>query len=699
MTDSVKPSAEIITIDEAASAKAAADMMDERHVGCLIVTDRKGAYTGLITERDIVSRLVAKCLDARTTRLADIMTSQFVTVAPDTPPETVRQIMASNRIRHIPIVDKGVIIGMHSIRDVIARQLVENRVAAEEIARLSTALRSIDIDELTGVVTTEVPKVFQAQRCVLYFHSEEDPSCAPPIYKKRGCPCPPHCLSRPADVRVAASGRGFSYEPVPLYCAKQGVHADRLTIWLEISSAEQDPHAAPEKLCGCLCMCGLASTIRANSDLIEYKARLCRDVLSSHLTNARLYQQARQSSLTDTLTGVGSRRFLEDRLQTEWERAKRYDRPLSVAIMDMDNFKSINDMMGHAVGDEALRKLAVCIEQQKRDSDILARYGGDEFVLLMPETAAVEALVLIERLREKVKKIKFADEASTTISCGIAESSPDTEGATGEIVRRADRALYEAKSAGRNCARIWQDTSADPSDETDIEFERVKRLQRRIAGLSEKSEKMFIQSIWGLVQALEARDAYTGRHSENVMHYAAAIARTMQLGPRQTEMLRHAAMIHDVGKIGIPDAILSKPGKLTREERDIIEQHPVIAVQILSKMNFLDQEIMIIRHHHEKWKGHGYPDGLAGAQIPIGARIITVADTFDAITSTRSYHQGRPVKEALEVLVSLSGVDFDPDVVKAMVFWVESHGPIEHLTPERLLESDITDDASVAAPW
>ena len=697
MSDSAETSADIITIDSAASAKAAADMMHEKNVGCLIVTNRQDAYTGLITERDIVSRLVTKCLDARKTPIAQIMTRQFVTVAPDTPPETVRQIMTLNRIRHIPIVDKGVIIGMHSIRDVVARQLLENRVAAEEIARLSTALRSIDIDELTGVVTTEVPRLFQAQRCVLYFHGEEDPSCAPPIYKKRGCPCPPHCLSRPADIRVAASRKGFCYEPVPLHCAKQGVHSDRLTIWLEISSAEQDPHAAPEKLSGCLCMCGLAPAIRSNSDLIEYKARLCRDVLSSHLTNARLYQQARQTSLTDTLTGVGSRRFLEDRLQAEWERAKRYDRPLSVAIMDMDNFKSVNDMMGHAVGDEALRKLAACIEQQKRNSDILARYGGDEFVLLMPETAAAEALVLIERLREKVKQIKFADGATTTISCGIAESSPDTEGATGEIVRRADRALYEAKSAGRNCARVWQDTSADQPDETDIEFERIKRLQRRIAGLSEKSEKMFIQSIWGLVQALEARDAYTGRHSENVMHYAAAIARTMHLGPRQTEMLRHAAMIHDVGKIGIPDAILSKPGKLTREERDIIEQHPIIAVQILSKMNFLDQEITIIRHHHEKWKGHGYPDGLAGEEIPIGARIITVADTFDAITSTRSYHQGRPVSEALEVIVSLSGVDFDPDVVEAMVSWLESHGPVERLTPEQLLEIDVTDDAPVAA--
>ncbi len=696
----VRPS-RIITINADASIKAAAEMMHKNGVGCLIVTDGQRSYVGLITERDIVSKVVAGHRDSETTALADVMTKQFITVSPDTAPETVRRLMTENRIRHIPIIDNGVIVGMHSIRDVVARQLLQDRMAAEEIARLSTCLKSIDINELTDVVTTEVPKLFGAQRCVLYFQDEDDSCDMPAIYEQKNCPCAPQCLNKVSTVRRAAAGRGFCFEDVPSTCRRRGIQDRHLGIWLDFSDAGQEADRAGEKLAGCLCMCGLSPSVASNYDQLAYKANLCREVLNSHLTNARLYEQAKITSLTDTLTGVGSRRFLEDRLQTESERAIRYDRPMSVAIMDIDNFKSINDLMGHSVGDETLRKLADCVRTEKRTTDILARYGGDEFVLLMPETGALDAVNLVERLREKVTHIKISDGASTTISCGIAESSPDMEGSTGEIVRRADRALYDAKAAGRNCVRIWSEASG-AADENEIELEKIKRLQRRIAGLSEKSEKMFIQSIWGLVQALEAKDAYTRRHSENVMRYCAAIAETMAIGPKQAEMLRHAAMIHDIGKIGIPDAVLDKPGKLTEEERLIVEQHPVIAVQILDKMSFLDQEIAVIRHHHEKWNGQGYPDGLAGEQIPLGARIIAVADAFDALTSNRSYHESRPVGDALGILIELSGRDFDPDVVTAMVSWVESHGSIEQLGPEQLLQigtiAEATPELAHAAP-
>ena len=186
------------------------------------------------------------------------------------------------------------------------------------------------------------------------------------------------------------------------------------------------------------------------------------------------------------------------------------------------------------------------------------------------------------------------------------------------------------------------------------------------------------------------------------MRYCAAIAEKMEIGPKQSEMLRHAAMIHDIGKIGIPDAILDKPGKLTDDERLIIEQHPVIAVHILDKMSFLDQEIAIIRHHHEKWSGKGYPDGLAGDQIPVGARIMAVADTFDALTSNRSYHESRSAGEALNIITGLAGKDFDPEVVNAMTSWVQGvallHGSIDQLTPEHLLETgDIGDSIQALA--
>jgi diguanylate cyclase (GGDEF)-like protein/putative nucleotidyltransferase with HDIG domain len=362
-----------------------------------------------------------------------------------------------------------------------------------------------------------------------------------------------------------------------------------------------------------------------------------------------------------------------------------------VAIIDLDNFKSINDVFGHATGDDALKKLAACMRDEKREPDILARYGGDEFVILMPETQADDAVQLLERIRARVQQIEVAENVSMTISCGIARSSPSRDDSSSEVIRRADLALYEAKSGGRNCVKVWDKTMSKALNTGDIEVEKIKQLRRRLAGMSQQAEKTFIQSIWGLVQALEAKDPYAKKHSENVMRYAVGIAERMNIGPKQLEVIRRAAMIHDIGRIGIPDAILFKPSRLTPHERTIIEQHPQIAVRILDKMSFLEQEITFIRAHHEKWNGRGYPDGVSNTSIPLGARILAVADAFDALTSNRSYHKSRPPAEAIRILVDSSGYDFDPEIVETMVSWTEQVssqlGGMDQLTPEDLLDS------------
>ena len=212
---------------------------------------------------------------------------------------------------------------------------------------------------------------------------------------------------------------------------------------------------------------------------------------------------------------------------------------------------------------------------------------------------------------------------------------------------------------------------------------------------------MFIQSIWGLVQALEAKDPYARKHSENVMYYAVGIAETMKVPSKEIDIIRRAAMIHDIGKIGIPDAILSKPDKLTPRERSIIEQHPLIAVRILEKMSFLEQEVAIVRGHHEKWNGHGYPDGLSDTSIPLGARILAVADTFDAITSDRAYHESRSLENAMEILIDSSEYDFDPEVVKSLVSWIgkihKQFDKTDHITPEDILNELKQNDKSYTA--
>jgi putative nucleotidyltransferase with HDIG domain len=309
----------------------------------------------------------------------------------------------------------------------------------------------------------------------------------------------------------------------------------------------------------------------------------------------------------------------------------------------------------------------------------------------MPETKADDAVTLLERIRAKVQQINLAENISMTISCGIARCLPDEDKSFGDVIRRADLALYEAKSDGRNCVKIWDSSMSKALGAGDIEVEKIKSLKRRIAGMSKQAERTFIESIWGLVQALEAKDPYAKKHSENVMHYALAIGKKMNVGPREIEVIRRAAMIHDIGRIGIPDAILFKPSKLNPHEQNIIKQHPLIAVRILDKMSFLEQEIKIIRAHHEKWNGQGYPDGISGSSIPIGARILSVADAFDALTSNRSYHKSRTAGEAVRILVDSAGYDFDPDVVKEMVSWIEQVssplGGIDQLTTKVLLDS------------
>jgi diguanylate cyclase (GGDEF)-like protein len=685
----------IITISPNATVKDAAIAMLTNKVGCLVVNDRKGRFAGIITERDIVSRAVACSKDFDRTTIAQIMTTQVVSCTPGTATSEARELMTSNRIRHLPMVEAGVVVGMLSARDLMEQQLFEHQAAAEEVAMLSSCLASIDLNEVANIVTTEVPKLFQANRCVLYFRRPclekfEIPIEAEELVSSNKCLCRQECLSSLEQASEPSDDGEFYHDNIPDMCKKLGAQPPRLFIPLAIAGLKDCSAANSTHMSSYLCMCGLAPASAANKELTSYKAKLAREILHSHLTNAKLYQEARLTSLTDALTSVGSRRLLEDKLEVEAARAKRYRRSFSVAIIDIDNFKTINDFLGHAAGDLALKEVATCMKSQKRILDVLARYGGDEFVVLMPETKADDAVSLLERFRAKVQQIKLTENLPITFSCGITESLPDGNDSATEVMRRADLALYEAKSAGRNCIKIWDQSMAERFRAGDIEIAKIRKLQRRIVGLSGKAEKMFMQSIWGLVQALEAKDTYAKKHSENVMQYAVCIAQMMKVAPKQIELIRRAAMIHDIGKIGIPDAILSKPGKLTPSERSIVQQHPLIAVRILEKMTFLHREIIIVRHHHEKWNGHGYPDGLSKTSIPLGARVMAVADTFDALTSPRSYRGCRSVAEAIEILVDSSGYDFDPDVVKAVVCWVEkvcrqAGKMLDQISPQDLL--------------
>ena len=693
MNKTVERPAEIVAISLNSTVKAAVDKMIANKIGCLIVNDKNGLFAGIVTERDIVNRVVAPSKDLEKTTVSEIMTTKLVTCPVGTPTSKAREIMSKNRIRHLPVVDNGMVIGILSARDLMGQQLLEDRAAAEEVAMLANCLKSIEISEAAEVITAEVPKLFQAKNCVLYLFDENTAGKdnhekkEPKILSYNQCPCPKEYLVRsvgyvrsetiisPNQPSIIENTESIGNlckskicDRIPAVCEKLGAQSPRLIIPMSINS---DSTNTRKQLSGCLCMCTLTPASTLNRELTSYKAKLTREILTSHLTNASLYQQARLTSLTDTLTGIGSRKLLDDKLQLEYERAKRYKHPLSIAIIDLDNFKTINDTFGHANGDEALQKLAECMKQEKRNPDIIGRYGGDEFVILMPETNAENACSFMERLRIKVQKLSFIKNLEITVSCGVAESPPESEDSSSELMRKADVALYEAKSAGRNCVKLWNKNMTKALRANDIEVGKIKKLRKRIVGLSEQTEKMFIQSIWKLIQTLESKHPYAKKHSINVTRCVVGITQTMNILPKQSEIIRRASMIHDIGKIGIPDAILFKPERLTPRERNIIEQHPVIAEQILDKLSFLEQEISIIRSHHEKWNGQGYPDGLSKKAIPLGARILAVADAFDALTSMRSYHHSRPVDDALQILIDSSGYDFDPKVVQALVSWLE----------------------------
>jgi diguanylate cyclase (GGDEF)-like protein/PAS domain S-box-containing protein/putative nucleotidyltransferase with HDIG domain len=392
-------------------------------------------------------------------------------------------------------------------------------------------------------------------------------------------------------------------------------------------------------------------------------------------TNRQLEEQA----ATDELTGLPNRRRFLDVLHHEFEQARRYGTSLVLAVVDVDRFKNVNDVYGHAFGDRVLREVAKALQACVRTVDTVARYGGDEFEILMPQTEIQDAFSTAERIRREIAQLSISDGVEVlqvTVSIGIGSVAGSADRTPDSLVQRADEALYAAKGAGRDCTRAWPLTCNHTPGEAPLEQVAVERLQQHIQGLASRSLDMFIQSVQNLVRATEAHDPNTRGHSEKVAGYAVGIAESLGLADEDVNAIRRAAMVHDIGKVGISGAILRKPERLTPEERRLVEQHVLIGASLLDQFGALDRAIPVVRYHHERWDGTGYPDGLKGEAIPLGARVLAVADVFDALTSDRAYHRARDEAATLGILKQEAGRQFDPAAVEAMARWLRESGPL-----------------------
>jgi diguanylate cyclase (GGDEF)-like protein len=457
----------LLTIKENDTVAQAAQKMSDNQVGCLVVLDAQNKFAGVVTERDMLAKVMTKSLLPDSLYVRDIMTANVISCTTDTSVAKVEQLMAEHKIRHIPIVENGAPVGMVSSRDIIAHQLNSNEAmknAAEQLAMLSTGLKSLDFEDVVALAINEVPKSFNADHAILYFVQKDS---SPAIIYRKGCPIKDN-LPSAEKIEQLLKNDQIVFDEICNQCRTSRKQPTGLIIPLSICDQPGVTLNSSTTNHGFLCMCWQNPDSAGSKELLLYKASLLRGVLSVNLTNAKLYrnyQEARRDSETDSLTGLGTRRVLEKVLRAECARAARYNHHFSVAIVDVDNFKLVNDTAGHAVGDNTLKLLAKTMKENIRTTDvIIARYGGDEFVLLMPETKLSGAKVLLERLRRHVKTISLPKVKSITISCGLTEwdqgPPPDT---TETILKRADDALYEAKRTGRNrvvtfCSVVTQKT-------------------------------------------------------------------------------------------------------------------------------------------------------------------------------------------------------------------------------------------------